>query len=61
MNELLEFFKTASLPSGPIKINKFATVTGPGFIESCKIRYANGNEQGLLFLQQYKDAIEAIE
>lgn len=60
MNELLEYFKTAMLPTFPLKINGYATVTGPGFIESCRIRYANGSEQGLQFLTEYKAAIEVL-
>ncbi|MDB5240097.1 MAG: hypothetical protein JWP57_722 [Spirosoma sp.] len=59
MNALLDFLKKAPEPTFPIKINTYITVLGPHFVESCRIRHANGNEQGLQFLTEYKAAIEA--
>ncbi len=61
MDELLKFFKTATLPTEPVKIGAFITVTDPElFIRSCKHRHENGDELGFLLLEQYKDAIDKL-
>lgn len=58
MDELLEYFRTTTLPTKPIEINDSITVIDPSFIDTCQRWYAEGHQEGLLFLQQYKDAIE---
>ena len=58
MDELIKFFKTATLPTGPVKVGAFISVTDPAvFIESCRRRYENGDEEGFVLLEQYKAAI----
>lgn len=63
MDELLAYFKTIKLPEVDVKINGYLTVAKEDpqkFIDSCKRSYANGRENGLLYLHQYKAAIEKL-
>lgn len=60
MEELISYFKTATLPNKPAKINGFITVTdGPAFIESTTRRATNGDAQARKHLEQFREFIEA--
>ena len=61
MEELLRYFKTATLPTEPVKVGAFISVTDPAaFIESCRRRYEKGDEEGFMLLEQYKAAIDKL-
>lgn len=61
MEELIKYFKTAALPTEPVKVSAFISVTDPAvFIESCKRRYEKGDEEGFVLLEQYKAALDEL-
>ena len=63
MDQLVAYFKTITLPTDDIKINGYMSVSKDNpqkFIDSCKRSHAAGRSNGLLYLQQYKAAIEKL-
>ena len=61
MEELIKYFKTATLPTEPVKVGTFISVTDPAvFIESCRRRYEKGDEEGFVLLEQYKAALNEL-
>lgn len=62
MEELIQYFKTATRPTKPVRIAIWVEVTdSKEFIDSCYHLYAMGEEEGFLMLKRYKEALEEME
>ena len=59
MDELLKYFEGIELPTKPIPINGYMTVTdSQAFIDSCLRYHDQGQERGMQQLAEYKAALE---